>query len=287
MFRIVSISFALLLYLLCYARMKADATVLGYWAFDDKKDLGKDSSRFDNHGESKKEAVYTPKGKVGGGLQLDGTNWLEVPHHNSLNVKDQVTLMCWVNFEPDGASQDQSASLIFKNGPFILEGDKKDRRFWASYPLVKVRERQNIGTFAFEANTTEGRTITAPGDPDATEANRWYHIAGVADGTQVKIYTNGKKKAEAEQKGEFKPSEQPLTIGFDLRVSPEKGGRKPYLIGIIDEVIIIDKALTKAQVEEAMELGENGKTLDNFQEIFAVEFKGKLATKWAEIKAQN
>ena len=284
MYRIFFILGVLCIYLFCFSPMRVEAKVLGYWRFDEKNEIGKDSSGFDNHGEAKQGAVFTVKGKVSGGLQLDGSSWVEVPHHNSLNAKNQVTLMCWVNFDAAGVAEAQEGSLIYKNGPIMLEGDQKNRRFWTSYSLFKYRERKQQGSFAFEANTAEGRTLTAPGFKNKPEPGKWYHVAGVADGTKARLYVNAKEEAIADQKGDFKPTEQPLTIGFDLRVNPKLDGSKPYVIGIIDEAIVLDKALTSGQVKEAMDLGKARKALDRFEVIWAVEPADKLATKWGEIK---
>lgn len=287
MSRIVPMLVVLCIYLLSVLPSHVDAKVLGYWMFDDKNKLGKDSSGLDNHGEPKKAAAHDGRGKVGGALKLDGLSWLEVPHDDSLTPKNQITLMCWANFEGGALGESSEVSLIYKNGPFILEGDQKDRRFWTSYSLAKLRPRKKLGSFIFEAQMTEGRVFTAPGDKDHPEVNEWYHIAATADGTKVRLYTNGVEKAVADQKGEFKPSEQVLTIGFDLRIPPDRGGSKPYHFGLIDEAIILDRALTADQVKEAMKFGDKGKSLDNFQLLFDVAPQGKLAVKWGELKAGN
>ena len=62
------------------------------------------------------------RGQVGGALKLDGISWLEVPHDDSLTPKDQITLMCWANFDAGALGESSEVSLIYKNGPFILEG---------------------------------------------------------------------------------------------------------------------------------------------------------------------
>ncbi len=285
MFRAVFGIWVLLICLLCCLTIETDAKVLGYWAFKAKKDIGKDSSPNRNHGELKGEgsAEWTAKGKVGGGVKFDGKSWLEVPHDNSLNVKDQITLMCWAKFGNPGdfTGDGREQSLIWKYGPF-----ETNKRFWASYALRIWRPKSQFGSFGFDANMTKGRSaVVDPKFPEVADLEEnWYHIAATADGTEIRIYTNGKETAKGPQRGEFQASELPLTIGHDLR---------PILIhfafmnGIMDEVVIADKALTGAEIKTAMELGEKGKPIEGFNPIFAVEPEDKLATQWGAIKASK
>ena len=288
MFRIIFLFLFGILLICLLPPMGVDAKVLGYWTFDDQKKIGEDLSHFRNDGELKAGA-WTRQGKVGGALNLTGggdqaPHYFEVPHDNSLNVKDQVTLMCWVSFS--GPAEEQS--LIYKNGPFILEGDKKDRTFWSSYALVKWRDRCACGTFGFDANTEGGRSAVLPGDPLIPEPNDWHHVAAVADGTEIKIYRDGKERAKGAQRGALRNSEQSLTIGYDHRVPVERvGGARRHLRGTIDEVMILDVALTANQILDAFNLGERGKSLTEMVEIFSVETTGKLATQWGAIKSSR
>ncbi len=288
MFRIMLVFGVLLIYLFCCSLTNTDAKLLGYWAFDDKNKLGEDSSPNRNHGETKTlvgEVKWTEAGKVRGGMQLPNgqETWLEVPHHESLNVKTgQITMMCWVKFTDPGAFTGfgEDGSLIWKNAPYA-----ENKRFWTSYALRLYRPGINRGSFSFDANMTEARAAAI--DPDfPLVVDEWYHVAGIADGTKVKVYTNGQEKAAGDQRGEFQPSDDPLTIGFDLRDPNEPVARHflGFVRGIMDEVVILDHALTAGQVKEAMELGEKGKSLESFQPVFGVEPQGKLAIKWGEIK---
>ena len=285
MFRIILSAGILLICLLCWSTMNADAKVRGYWAFNSKKDVGKDSGPFSNNGELKGQgtAEWNAKGKVGGGLQLDN-GWLEVPHDDSLNLKDQVTLMCWVKFSnpgdfAEGGGREQS--LIWKYGPF-----ETNKRFWTSYALRVWRPKSEFGSFGFDANMTEGRSAAVdkkfPAQGDIEK--NWYHIAAVADGTEIRVYTNGKETGKGPQRGEFQASDLPLTIGHDLRPIL---AHHAFVRGIMDEVVVADKALTEAEIKEAMELGEKGKSIEGFNPIFAVEPEDKLATQWGTIKAQK
>ena len=95
-----------------------------------------------------------------------------------------------------------------------------------------------------------------------------------------------KRKHPETRGGSFQHSDDPLTIGFDLRDPEEPVARHflGFVRGIMDEVVILDHALTAGQIKEAMELGEKGKSLESFQPVFGVEPQGKLAIKWGEIK---
>ena len=285
MFRIILSAGILLICLLCWSMMNADAKVRGYWAFNTKNEIGKDSSPNRNDGKLKGDgtAEWTAKGKVGGGLQLSN-GWLEVPHDDSLNLKDQVTLMCWVKFSSPGDFAEgggREQSLIWKYGPF-----ETNKRFWASYALRIWRPKSQFGSFGFDANMTEGRSAVVDKKfPEVDELEEeWFHIAATADGTEIRVYTNGKETGKGPQRGEFQASDLPLTIGHDLR---------PILIhfafmnGVMDEAIVADKALTAAEIKEAMELGEKGKPLEGYNPIFAVEPESKLATQWGAIKASK
>ncbi len=282
--RLIVLSGAII-YCLCFPLMVVDAKVLGYWAFNSKNELGEDSGPFRNDGEVKGEgtAEWIAKGKVGGGLKLSN-GWLEVPHDDSLNVKDQITLMCWAQFSGDGdpfGGTGRDQSLVWKNGPFAV-----NKRFWTSYALRVWRRHTNFGSFGFDANLVGGRSAVADPDfPDPGDAGKtWYHIAGVADGTEIRIYTDGEEKKAVAQRGEFQSTDLPLTIGYDLR--PDLLAGREFFLGIIDEVVIVDKALTEAQIKGAKDLGEKGKSLEGYNPIFAVESEGKLATQWGVIKAR-
>ncbi|RKU06545.1 hypothetical protein C6502_20105 [Candidatus Poribacteria bacterium] len=285
MFRIILSTGVLLICLLCWSTMNADAKVRGYWAFNTKNEVGKDSGPFRNNGELKGQgtAEWNAKGKVGGGLQLDN-GWLEVPHDDSLNLKDQVTLMCWVKFSnpgdfAEGGGREQS--LIWKYGPF-----ETNKRFWTSYALRVWRPKSEFGSFGFDANMTKGRSAAVdkkfPAQGDIEK--NWYHIAAVADGTEIRVYTNGKETGKGPQRGEFQASDLPLTIGHDLRPIL---AHHAFVRGIMDEVVVADKALTAAEIKEAMALGEKGKSIEGFNPVFAVEPEDKLATQWGAIKARR
>ena len=116
-------SILIVLLILCGSTMETHAKVVGYWSFNNSEHIGEDSSPNHNHGELKDRdrAKWVWPGRVGGALQLDGGDELEVPHDESLNLKDQLTLMCWVKFADLNdfafAQRGRQQSLIWKSAP--------------------------------------------------------------------------------------------------------------------------------------------------------------------------
>ena len=168
---------------------------------------------------------------------------------------------------------------------YAIDADTKVLGYWTFDDQKHVGEDLSNG---FDANTQGGRTVVLPGDPLIPEPNTWHHVAAVADGTEIKIYRVGKERAKGAQRRPFRNSEQVLTVGYDHRVPVERvGGARRHLRGSIDEVMILDVALTPDQVQEAFNLGEKGKSLTDMVEIFSVESEGRLAIQWGAIKSRR
>ncbi len=74
------------------------------------------------------------------------------------------------------------------------------------------------------------------------EAGRWYHVAGSADGTTVRIYVDGELKASAPQGGDASPNTSTFSLGGDVSTA---GTTLP---GDIDELRVWSRALTNAEV---------------------------------------
>lgn len=113
----------IVLLILCGSTTETHAKVLGYWSFNNSEHIGEDLSPNHNHGElkDKDRAKWVWPGRVGGALQLDDGDGFEVPHDESLNLKDQLTLMCWVKFDNPNefafAQRTRRQSLIWKSAP--------------------------------------------------------------------------------------------------------------------------------------------------------------------------
>ena len=103
------------------------------------------------------------------------------------------------------------------------------------------------------------------------EGDRWYHYVMTID-TEVKIYLDGEVVGEGVAAADPLPElATPLLIA-----TGESPGTWP-LTGYIDEVVVFDRAITAAEVNELMEEG--------LVSAMAIDARGKLPLQWAGIKA--
>ena len=130
------------------------------------------------------------------------------------------------------------------------------------------------GVLIHRAEKIRGFVYTAPGDPvvanGATQMklDTWHHLAMVYDGAEIRIYLDGELDGEAPRKGDINKNEASVWIG-------KKAIESVWLDGTLDELRILNIAITEAQIQQDMEEGIT----------FAVEVTGKLTTTWGRIKS--
>ena len=109
-------------------------------------------------------------------------------------------------------------------------------------------------------------------------AERWYHVVGVQDekvSKQAILYVDGLPKNKVPLGNKVKEKETDLKIGARNWAG---GDVQQFFKGIIDEVAIFNRALTKDEIKQAMK---------GLESIFAVNDYGKLAVTWSAIKVEN
>lgn len=240
--------FLLCLGLHCFAAFEEE-TVLLYLFDEEVADEGIDSSDFENHGEAT-DTEWTEDGKNGGAMVFDGASSLiEVPHHDSLLPGgDELTIEAW--FKP--------ASFPGGHPPIARKGSVPESGWGVDTPGGKIR----------------GFVYTAPSDPVVVQGttpmkvDTWHHLAMVYDGSEIRIYLDGELEGEVPRKGNINENEASVWIG-------KKANENIWLDGTLDELRILNIAITEKQIQEDME----GIT-------FAVEVTGKLTTTWGRIKTQ-
>ena len=115
----------------------------------------------------------------------------------------------------------QSDWLKLPDGPLTLEcwftGDDYEGR----RGLVTKTEGSEYGLFVSDGKPgfsvhVGGAYADADFDTAALQPGVRYHLAGVYDGTQARLYLDGKLVASVDKKGERKTNTLPLMIGADV-----------------------------------------------------------------------
>jgi len=200
--------------------------LVAHWEFDEENGTkAADSSGKGRHGAVKGGAKWV-EGKLGGALGFDGKDdFVEVPHHSSINPTGAVTVAAWAM---SGTSKwNESGFLVSKRDSYILHPDKGSK-------TVK---------FYVFAGGWRNAAFTP-----AVDITRWHHYAGTYDGGTVRLYIDGRKVASTAYRGSIKADTGRLCIGWDEGQS----GRR--FKGSMDEVRIYDRALGAQEVKELADL---------------------------------
>ena len=238
-----------------HALTEPEESMILYFSFDSLDgDEAIDHSKYGNNGELVGDAELA-NGKFGKALKLNGsTDWVTVPHHESLTVDKDVTVMAWINPERiSGPNNAQWQGILAKsNGP-------RSYSFYTETGKGCLHLSVNGG-----GSTCDGKVVE----------NEWQHVAAqVASGTH-RYWINGENVGE--YAGHPNPPGSADTANVFIGKTHE-GSRE--FMGLIDEVRIWNRALSEDEVVKQMEKG--------FDELFPVDPRQKLATTWGIIKTKK
>ncbi len=227
-----------------------------YLSFDEGKgDTAKDKSKHGNDGTIHKgERV---KGKYGNSVELSGEagGWIEVPDSPSLDITDEITLMCWVY-------PTEFTAEWFR---IIVKTWAGDTAPWMVYGFYEFGG--NNGKTGFIISVDKG---TEKRIGDAATSNlppeEWTHVTATYDGSRMVLYYDGEVEVDGNAKGKIDTNDVPVSIGRN-----SEGNREHY-IGRVDEVAIWSVALDQDEVQQAMD------------RVYDVEPDGKLPTRWGAMK---
>ncbi len=238
-----------------YALIEPEDALILYMSFDTiEGDEAIDHSKYGNNGTIVGNPEHV-EGQFGKALKLNGSSdWIEIPHHETLTVDEAVTVMAWINPERiSGPNNAQWQGILAKsNGP-------------RSYSFYTETGK---GCLHFSVNgggsSCDGKVVE----------NQWQHVAAqVSDGFH-RYWIDGKNVGE--YGGKANPPGAADTMNVFIGKTHE-GARE--FMGLIDEVRIWSRALTEDEISEQMEKGHF--------ELFPVDPRQKLTTTWGTIKANK
>jgi hypothetical protein len=204
---------------------------VAHWGFDE----GQGNIASDASGNGNTGTVYGAQwvdGAKGKALSFDGiTNYVYVPNSLSLDISgNEISVEYWVKF-PSGWYPGASAESL-------ILFDKGDA-YTASMTGSTGRHRFNIPYVPPYPETNK----------DNWDANVWYHMADVFDGSQIRMYVNGVLEKTETVVGSVSRS------GINLAIGSHCWGDSNFFRGYIDDFAIYNYARTAEEIANDYSLG--------------------------------
>ncbi len=197
--------------------------LVAHWPLDE----GSGTTAYDSAGSNDGTLMSGPvwvTGRIGGGLQFNGSSYVDCGNHTSLNITSTITLAVWVNTNDSGNDE---------HNPYLAKGD-------TSY-AIKHQLGNNIEYFIFDDTWHTARFPV-----DNTFNGDWHHLAGTYDGSNLRLYVDGDLKDTVAHVGAIATNNYNVNIGRNS----EQIGR--FYNGIIDDARIYNHVLTQTEIQELM-----------------------------------
>lgn len=164
-------------------------------------------------------------------LHFDGANdKIGVLDNAVLNPTEALTIEVWMNADV-WAGSIWGACLLSK------QGTGPDKGFG-----LTVGENGRV-----EFTHSVDQSWVAVNTPQILGLNTWYHIAGVYDGSSMKLYVNGILQSQVDVSGTFTPG---TGVVMNFGDNPTWSGRR--FTGTMDEIRIWNVARTDAEIQQNM-----------------------------------
>ena len=214
---------------------------LAFWKLDE----GSGNFAVDSSPNGNEFTLYGPtwssglQCKFNSCLTFDGTNdYVEAPNSDSLDISgNKLTVSAWINYDYNGNHQiilAKPASSSAHSNPYF------------SYSIHLYNG--NIPRFYISQGTSQyyavSNSVLSPGV--------WHHVAGVYDGSVMKIYIDGVEKGSNAVSVNLNSFNTPLRLGTN-------GGFSEFFKGSIDDVKIYDRALSASEIRSVYS-GSNSPT---------------------------
>lgn len=260
----------------------ADEDIVGIWLFDEADgDAIVDASG--HHADGKinnftADGVTRDEGRFGGALRfpaVDGKlNNVTIPNPQNYNAFDEFTISLYVKAKTTGANQ-----RMFSNESFP-GGDGSRNIVWELNGGAG-----DTGRIVFGADGC-CKWADAQAPRDTLTDDVWHHVVGLWKQPSLLVYTDGRKGQDKCFDGDSPNGDDPCNALPDLKAAGD-----PFIIatrpndtgnfnGLIDEVALLDRALSEDEIRTIMDDGLEAGAL-------AVSPKGKATTTWGLIKSRN
>ncbi|MBN1275122.1 VCBS repeat-containing protein [Candidatus Woesearchaeota archaeon] len=206
--------------------------VIAHWPLD-----GDAHDAAGTHDGSVTGATFTTDAHAGQAASFDGNgDRIEIP---SFSISgDELTIAAWFKAADLANCPDSDCRIISKATGIQEEDHEWMISTWYESGTTRLR-------FRLKTNGDTGTLITSP-----VSNNEWVHVTAVYDGQYMRLYKNGAETGKLAKTGTITTSGAQVWIGDN----PPIVNSKPW-DGIIDDVIIFDRALTASEVQQLYQGG--------------------------------
>lgn len=183
------------------------------------------------------DAILT-EGKIGKAYDFNGiNNYINVPYNSSLDFKGagKSFTITVHGIRMDSLAVDGGiAGRWFANGGYQY--------------ILKFESTDSCAKFAIHDGATQLITSAV----NSISLNTWAHVVAVADSGTMKLYINGESSGTTDTYSTI--TDIGADIGLEIGVAV-RGDTSEWLSGIIDEVMIFNRALSSNEVKALNDLG--------------------------------
>jgi len=185
-------------------------------------------------------AKFTAKGRFGGAYSLDGKgDYLRIANSPSIEIRNALTVAVWVklhSFGPKGYANE--------NGYIVNKGDD----YWWN-PAFGLGYSKGAQTPIFHVGSPRARQrgIRSVRGVTKLQPGKWYHLIGTYDGSEARLYVNGRLEAARPFKGLMRNDRAPVLLGGGHLGSGEWGNQFT-VDATIDSVMIWNRPLNVDEV---------------------------------------
>ena len=221
--------------------------LVGHWTFDGRNmanGVAADISGNGNNCNLKNIATSTfyASGKLGQAVNFDATDdYIDCGNPSSLQITgNTITLSAWIH----------TPETVPANGDRLIVKEMSGNN--DPYVAYVLYRNNSTATFWFGVSTGVAGSFNQVGNTTALVANQWYHVVGVYNGTDLRLYLNGALDstpvAETDNIGSTAES---VVLGADTAPNPDV----EHLNGKLDDVRVYNRALSASEVSSLYNLG--------------------------------
>jgi hypothetical protein len=162
-----------------------------------------------------------PEG-LGSALNLDGSDFVEIPNEWNFDIASQITVAAWIKVR----------ALDRIHQAIVTKGDTAWR--------IQRDNNRNVLQFACTGLSGNWKVLGTKGIDDGL----WHHVVGAYDGSRMLLYIDGEEDASLPATGLIATNNEPVLIGENSQQQDRRWN------GQIDDVQIYNRALDAEEVAQ-------------------------------------